>query len=216
MVAITATSSSAIANHVFPDSTNGQAFHEQVGNVAGAGCTTGFPDGTFRPQDNVNRQQFAAWTNRCGGRVAHGGGSTEVATTSSTYIDVASVDLASGATGSGATGGFVYLSGFVTAETEDTGDAANCPCFVAFELSDGSSGAQYRGQVPSQEHEFGSAITPLSGFRVVTIPPDTTRTFTLRARFIDANVGSMQFVGFIQAVYVPFGPDGDNTLAFEP
>jgi hypothetical protein len=191
VVALTAGGATAAADHVFPDS-------------------------TFRPQDNVNRQQFAAWMYRCGGRVASGGGSTVLATTSSAYVDVATVTLRSGATGGLATGGFVHLSGALTAETEDPGDAANCPCFVAFELNDGTSGLQFRGMVPSQETDLDSAITLLSGFRAVAIPPDTTRTFTLRARFADADVGSMRFVGTIQALYVPFGPDGDNTLAFEP
>src|SRR4029450_5287462 len=100
------------------DSTDNQAFHEQVGLVAGAGCTTGFPDGTFHPLDAVNRQQFAAGINRCGGRVARGSNAGQATEDDDDYIDPDVLTITAGAVDSEvAVGGFVLLPGTGTPQT---------------------------------------------------------------------------------------------------
>jgi len=143
--------SAVLANHVFPDSTDGQALHTQVGNVAGAGCATGFPNGTFDPQGNVNRQQFAAWMNRCAGRVARLNGSNATLATSGSAAKqtIGTITIQAGATGDIATGGFVVISGNIRAETTNP---ANCPCFVQAEVAEefGAPGA-------ADDVEFGGA-----------------------------------------------------------
>src|SRR4029453_12895065 len=52
-------------------------FRTEINRTGRGGCASGFPDGTFQPRNNVTRQQFAFWTNNCGGRT----GSDFVATT---------------------------------------------------------------------------------------------------------------------------------------
>ena len=58
----------AYANH-FSDVPGTHFFHPEVAAIAGAGCATGFNDGTFRPGDNTTRGQFAFWFNNCAPRV---------------------------------------------------------------------------------------------------------------------------------------------------
>lgn len=52
---------SAFASHQFPDVPNSNLFHEQVDWMSDTGITTGFPDGTFRPNANVTRGQMSAF-----------------------------------------------------------------------------------------------------------------------------------------------------------
>jgi hypothetical protein len=219
LAALTVSVGSAVANHVFPDSTEDQAFHEQVGYVAGAGCATGFPNGTFKPLDSVNRQQFAAWMNRCGGRVTHtvGGGTT--LTTTETFADVGgSVFIRAGATGDIALGGFVHVTASVNARVTHPADA-NCPCFISVRIEDRTDAAissAVSGVVsPGTDPTFGDGATTLPVTATFPIDPDETKQFGIEAAFFDADVTGVTFNVQVNAIYVPFGPDGDNTLVFE-
>ena len=58
----------AVASHQFDDVGNASAFHDAISNVNDAGCVSGFPDDTFRPTENVKRQQAAYWLDACLGR----------------------------------------------------------------------------------------------------------------------------------------------------
>jgi hypothetical protein len=52
---------SAFANHQFPDVPNSNLFHDQIDWMSDTGITTGFPDGTFKPNANVTRGQMSAF-----------------------------------------------------------------------------------------------------------------------------------------------------------
>jgi hypothetical protein len=208
-----ATGGVAFGNHVFPDVATNSPFHQEVANVAGAGIATGFPNGTYHPQDPVNRQQMAAFMNRGSGRVAFGeSGGFVNATTNNVPVDIASVTVTAGATGAAATGGFVLVTGSVNAESLDFGD---CPCSIFADVEADnpvvSSGGQHEqlGNVPGP----GSVVK--AGFGVTAvfeIGPDETRTFTLRGQHFDADDPTVKFDGDLSAIYVPFGPDGGNDL----
>jgi hypothetical protein len=88
----------ALASHQFDDVGDASAFHDAIGNVNDAGCVRGFPDDTFRPTENVRRQQAALWLNACLGRgdAAFGAGSFSNepgGDTSELELDVASGGL---------------------------------------------------------------------------------------------------------------------------
>ncbi len=58
----------ALASHQFADVSDASPFHDAIDNVNDAGCVSGFPDGSFRPTENVRRQQAAFWLDACLGR----------------------------------------------------------------------------------------------------------------------------------------------------
>jgi S-layer homology domain len=64
LVAGLAASSLAV---VFSD-TGSSPFETEIDNITDAGCASGFPDGTFRPTEDVKRQQFAFWLDNCASR----------------------------------------------------------------------------------------------------------------------------------------------------
>ncbi len=51
-------------SYVFPDVKNGTWYSGYVGWAVSAGVVTGFPDGTFKPNDNLTREQMAAAISR--------------------------------------------------------------------------------------------------------------------------------------------------------
>lgn len=57
----------AFADHQFSDVADSSAFHDDVAWLTDNGIVTGFPDGTFRPQDPVKRQQLARWLHNYNG-----------------------------------------------------------------------------------------------------------------------------------------------------
>jgi hypothetical protein len=215
---VVSASTAAVANHLFPDVPTNSAFHTEVANVVGAGCGTGFTDGTFRPLDAPTRQQFAAWTNRCGGRIAHGGRLSVNTSVPTTYVDVRTIDITAGAAVADTSeGGFLLVLASGMAHT--TAAAASCPCYVDFaiETANHNTHAGQAGQLDDQVGPVGlRATTPLSAQIVIPIAAGATEHLTLKARYIPTSgTPSVSFTGSIDAVYVPFGPDGDNTLTFE-
>jgi hypothetical protein len=52
---------SAFASHQFPDVPDSNLFHDQIDWMSDTGITTGFPDGTFKPNANVTRGQMSAF-----------------------------------------------------------------------------------------------------------------------------------------------------------
>jgi hypothetical protein len=53
-----------LANHQFTDVATGNPFHDEIEAITGAGITSGFGDGTYRPADPVTRQAMAAFLER--------------------------------------------------------------------------------------------------------------------------------------------------------
>jgi hypothetical protein len=53
-----------LASHRFPDVPTGSPFHSDIDWLADYGITSGFSDGTFRPDEPVTRQAMAAFLHR--------------------------------------------------------------------------------------------------------------------------------------------------------
>jgi hypothetical protein len=216
LTVVVSSTTTALANHLFPDVPTSSAFHTEIDNIVGAGCATGFDDGTFRPLSAPNRGQFAAWMNRCGGRImAEDTGSATVSTSGpGAGVDVGSADITAGATGDAATGGFVLLMGTLVARTTNP---AACPCFVQAVIQDtdadvsvGSNSFVAIPQGATDVNGEGFATIPL--YATVPVEPDSTRNFAIHAFFQDANVGSVTFNSRLTAIYAPFGPTGTDDL----
>jgi hypothetical protein len=216
LTVVVSSTTTAVANHLFPDVATNSAFHTEIGNIVGAGCATGFHDGTFRPLDAPTRQQFAAWMNRCGGRLMPERSAAASTSTSGPGGAVLLGDstITAGATGDAATGGFVLLTGTVVVRTSNP---ANCPCFVQAAIHDMDEdvdvGANSFSTVPQGATDLsGEGFTTIPLYATVPIEPDSTRTFGFRAFFVDANVGTVTFNTRLTGIYVPFGPTGTDVL----
>lgn len=68
LTVLTSSTVAVLASHQFSDVATGSWVHPSVGHITAAGCATGYPDGTFRPDENPSRGQFAFWVSNCGGR----------------------------------------------------------------------------------------------------------------------------------------------------
>jgi S-layer homology domain len=210
---LAATTGAAYANHVFPDVSTGSPFHTQVANIAAAGIATGFPDGTYRPQDPVNRQQMAAFINRGAGRVGFNSNTDLTAAPLINEVaDVAGVSMTAGATGAEANGGFVFVTGSLTAQAT----ASSCPCTVFAQIEDTTNGVlsdQMLGQISTEDAGFNTSRTSLSVNHVFRIDPDQTIILSLQGGFsAPATANGVGFTGQLSAVYVPFGHVGDTEL----
>jgi hypothetical protein len=181
----------AVAGAGFVD-TGGHPFATEIDNIADAGCASGFAGNTFRPNASVTRAQFAAWMNRCGGRVEAGHGATSLSANGE--VTVASATMTAGAIPAG--GGFVMVTGALEA-----GSPAD-PGSVTFRLR--VTGGPVLETVPLDvpaELDVGGAITtvlPVDG------ASDTTLTIT-------AERGSADTVAVeadLTLLYVPFAGDG--------
>jgi S-layer homology domain len=187
-------------------------FREQINRIGRAGCASGFPDGTFQPQGNVNRQQFAFWTNNCGGRVGVDSG-VAFANDSQEQV-VTEVGITSGSTESAnSVGGFVLVVGSVTAQTNQAG----CPCRVDVWVSDlfaqtttGVASADLG--VPPQNGESQTSLTVTGVF---PIGPEEEKVFALFGHQPNGTNPNIQFTGDLTVLFVPFGADGDRDLDTE-
>lgn len=144
----------AVANHQFPDVASGNAYHDNIDNFVNAGCATGFPDGTFQPQEPVKRQQMARFVNACGGRLWFDEAIDQTVTTSLTTA--ATAEMVSAAVGDGA--GFVLVN--VSAQAS-IATAAGFPCQVTVQLGTGLGGRTLYLDMPAAvasdiEDESGS------------------------------------------------------------
>lgn len=207
--------SAALASHQFNDVPDSHIFHDEISAIGGAGITTGFPDGTFRPENNIPRQGMAAFFERGLGRVGYGESGGNALGTSSGNLSavVGSVTIDAGAKSSG--NGFVLLTGTVTA---DTGNENFCPCELSTQIQEPGSGAGllHWFNVSGNATESAFASSNASVQWVVPINADTTRTFELVVNLHDADMSAISVWGELSAVYVPFGPDGDNTIDYGP
>jgi hypothetical protein len=119
-----------------------------------------------------------------------------------------------GAVGAG-TGGFVTVSADLDAT--DVTPSLSCPCAILGSLDDGrqTDTPQSFQVIP----EFSGAPTSAANMSlhwVVPVEAGEVLTITLRALHVEGSPGhEFVFEGDLVATYVPFGPDGDNTLAFD-
>jgi hypothetical protein len=207
-VVMLAFGSGAVAGGTFTDVSSSHPFSQHVENIVGAGITTGFDDGTYRPGAPVSRGAMAAFVARGFGRVGNGTGSA-TSTTTESVVTFAQTTMTAGAVGSG--GGFVQVTANVIAATEDFGD---CPCLVLLSLSDGTTIQGPTAAVISDDDAvLGTGQVSVATNTVFSIPAGATRTYQIRGAYsaVPANP-SVEFEGEITATYVPFGPSGGNSL----
>lgn len=101
VAALVGGSAVAWADHQWSDVPTGSFFHESIGAITDAGCAVGYSDGTFRPDGNATRGQFAYWLNNCGGRLAYDEGSDNFAVADASAGNVATAAMTAGAKDSG-------------------------------------------------------------------------------------------------------------------
>lgn len=171
----------AVANHQFPDVPPGSAFHDDIDDFVNAGCATGFPDGTYHPQEAVKRQQMARFLHACGGRIQHRqSGFNTMTTTAGNFFNM---DLAPGALGDGA--GFGWLA--VTVDAQST-SAAGLPCEIIVNVV-GVSGEEIFIDLPNTadptEHASGTLMT------VVPVPSGALTNLPIQGRLTTACTGAV-------------------------
>lgn len=206
------------AGAAFDDVNENGPFAEHIANVQEAGIATGFPDGTFRPTNPINRQQAATWIDRAASRTAldFADQADEHAPVSpgDPTRELATIEMSSPAAGDG--GGWVTLEGYFAAATQaPTG--AGCPCAFDAVVVDGSGDDVALGVLtvpgPESDDERTSAgpvgMTPISG--IVWLPAGTTETYTLRVTLVDSDVGTVFIAGTLSGQYAPMA-DGEPTV----
>jgi hypothetical protein len=209
----------------FSDSAS-SPFTTEIDNIAQAGCASGFPDGTYRPTQPVNRQQMAAFINRCGGRIAHTTGSTVTTSSSGAFQDIAEVTITPGglagpspcadATCLGPTTNVVRFRASAHAATTDEGD---CPCDLELRIVTDIPSPLFNCTLPTRAGDLlgsggddGRARAASSVGGACLAPAGEPVHAKLQARYTDGNVASVSFVGEITATSAPFGPTGGGTL----
>lgn len=210
VVALVAGATGALAADAFSDVPSSHTFHDEVGAIADAGITTGYGDGTFRPDQPVNRGAMAAFMHRGFGRVGHDESNTVLDAGESASLGTVTVDA--GATSSGT--GFVVVSGHVEASTATE---ASCPCQVLVSMDEGDGTSTHERtylNLPGTANESGHSRIDGTAQQVYPIAADASETYTLSVDLMDADATSVNVSGELTAVYVPFGPDGDDTLVY--
>jgi hypothetical protein len=208
----------AVAVDDFDDVDPESQFAEHVENISEAGIATGYPDGTFRPREPINRQQAAAWINRSATRSA-----LDFANEPSEYAPVnpgdptrvlATVTVTSPAAGTG--GGWVNLQGIIAAGTQNS-TGAGCPCAIDARVhdSDGDDVAIAFMTVPGEESDDERdgagpvGIAPVTG--IVYLPAGETETYTLEITLDDDDVAGVFVSGVLSAQYTPMA-EGDPAV----
>jgi hypothetical protein len=194
----------AWANHQFSDVPTNSAFHESISNLVDAGCATGFPNGTYKPTDPVNRQQIARMLNTCGGRLATSdslNGDSAIGT-SNTTMPSSTATLEPGAIQGG---GYVLAIGNLRVSSF-SGSGYPCDVFTALDatgdsatLVNASSGTSLNGQ------NFDAGATPMAAFLVEA---GQTLSVSLVAREDNSCAASLFGNGEVTLLYFPFAGDG--------
>jgi hypothetical protein len=201
----------AFANHNFPDVPTSGPFHAAVDNFVNAGCATGFPDNTYRPQDPVNRQQMARFVNSCGGRIAFDEVNSAGLATFPATSELASVQMDAGALGNG--GGFIQVTASVEVSSSSS-TATDFPCEAVFTLTQtgGNSGGD-----ESVELDLDHTTDPVeddSGALVDVIPVDAGDSVTVTVSGYEDELPACAtgLVGetVLTATYFPFQGNGDG------
>lgn len=206
------------AGAAFQDVNENTPYAEHVSSVQEAGIATGYGDGTFRPQNPINRQQAATWIDRAASRTA-----LDYADEQSEHAPVnpgdpvrvlATVEVGSPAAATG--GGWVTLQGYAAAATQ-AANGTGCPCAVDVRVYDSDGDEVALGIMtvpgPSSDDERTNmgpaAITPVAG--IVHLPGGTSETYTLELELVDGDVGSVYVAGTLIATYAPMA-EGDPAV----
>lgn len=203
----------------FDDVGEKHPYRDEVEALAGAGITTGWPDGTYRPRNELRREGMAAFLGRGLGRAGHATGQGrlghDVDGEVRTEAGVASLSIDAGGTGGGT--GFVLLQGTasVYSATGPATDLGACPCEVELfveEVGSGATGPSAWTDLPAVAGDSGFANASAAVTVVLPLPADTTGTYRLVARLGDRDVDRLVVEGALTGLYVPFGPQGDDRL----
>jgi hypothetical protein len=195
--AITATATTAVANHQFSDIPVGSFFHDEIAAIYDSGCAGGYDNGTFRSGNSATRGQFALWLNNCGGRAAFANDGSR-SLTSSTEQNLATAVVTAGAMPTG--GGFLVAFGSVAASSPGCATT----CVAEFRL--------YRGGNSSPTESVAVALgenAPGSGSLQTVLPVDGGSETTMRlagARTVGGDPVTVE--GSLALLYVPFAGDG--------
>jgi hypothetical protein len=87
-------------------------------------------------------------------------------------------------------------------------------CLGRFGAAGAGAGRAVLLDHPERNTALNEASTTIPIFDVFPIDPGETADFGFRAIYEDGDTPTVTFVPRLTALYVPFGPDGDNTLAF--
>jgi hypothetical protein len=201
------------ASHSFTDVPDSNTFHSQIGRVKGAAITTGCTATTYCPDANVTRGQMAAFLARTGGRISSDGmaefGGPVLSTSEFAPTVLATVTIKAG----DVTGGYavVQLVGSMTAYASS---ATGLPSYAVGYIRQAgttdpltSIGAAQIDQLAGGV--FGIATASFVGS--VAVQTGVTRTYEVVA-WRQFGTGTLNGIGALSAVYVPFTGDGTNAL----
>ena len=207
VAAVVGVGATAWANHQFPDVPTSSPFHDDIEDFVNAGCATGFPDDTFRPQDNVKRQQMARFFAACGGQVDYDDVETPIALSNVLAgTNLETVEIDAGALGG--TGGFVLAIASVEARSTNLADEVDCPVeFTLFDPDEVNTTVDEKAHVNivgtplSTDTAYGSLID------ILPASPGETQRWTVKARTtIDCSPSTITGDVALTAIYVPFAP----------
>jgi hypothetical protein len=201
----------------FPDVPADHVFATEIERLAGAGITSGFSDGSFRPGQSVTRQSMAAFLNRGLGRIAHASwsGVTGAVDGDEILSDIGvPISIRAGATGDG--NGFLQIS----AEVEVFTNLDTCPCALFVQVvgtREGAPSSEFFGPQRTLQLAAGERFGHMSVTSVFPVNADEAWSFEMVAR-VDSTTSAgtaaqrTQISGSLTAAYVPFGFDGGNSL----
>lgn len=187
-------------------------FFDEIQQVASACIAEGYPDGTYRPNDAVNRGAMGAFLSRSGGRIGDsfqtGGPSPSVGTPSaSTMTPWTTIAAGSVVLPSGDCDRTVKLDGHTTVYMNNT-VVNSChanPCNVEIGLFIGET--QVASTFTRLTSDYGGESIALTGSHTV----DTTvASYTLRARAYNVKPGGAIFAArTVLGTWFPFQTDLD-------
>ena len=203
------------AGATFNDVPTESRFAEAITNVQEAGIAGGFPDGTFRPTNALNRQQAASWIDRAVSRsaldFANDPGEYAPVNPGDPIRELATIDMHSPALASG--GGWVTLEGYVAAATANP-TGAGCPCAFDIKVVDSNDDVVALGLLTApgaaeddERTEAGPVgVAPVQG--VVWLPGGAEETYTLVIELHDSDVANVLVAGTLSGSYAPMA-EGD-------
>lgn len=177
-------------------------YAESMTRIQESGIATGFPDGTFRGTDGLNRQQAAAWIDRSASRVGldiNGGlpiGPTLTAAQPSAVVSTLEMISPAASTG----GGWVTIQGGVGGIALEPG--ATCPCPIDIQVFDDEDTLVGRSRLVTYADPTGNAFTVAPVIAVTPLAGGVTRTYRVVATLVDTSDDVL--VG--GALYVAYSP----------
>ena len=180
-------------------------FAESVTRVQESGIATGFPDGSFRPREPINRQQAAAWIDRSASRIAlDWSGSGHVVLNAGNPLAVLTeIEVTSPAAVGGA--GWVILEGGAGGVAVAAGDG--CPCVVQLYVRDESDALLARSVLTVIEDPTGTAVTIAPILAIVPIEGGATHTYRVEVEITDMT----QTIGVKGPLYATYSSMAEGT-----